>query len=147
MSYLITPTVTTVSQINGKAYKCMQSNMHRGRIVEHIVRQDIVSIVEISRRLDISRRTLYNWFDCEALGIGAITKIGNAISHDFSQEFPDELNESNVLNYEKMKNIDDAFNDPDDPIYHWMCKYIQILEKLNEILERKCINNNGRIII
>lgn len=147
MSNLITPFVTSVSQINGKADKSMQSNMHRGRIVEHIVRQDALSIIEISRRLDISRRTLYNWFDCEALDIGVITKIGNAISHDFSHEFPDEFNESNALKYEKMKNIDDAFNGPDNPIYHWMYKYIQILEKLSETLERKCINNNGRRMI
>lgn len=117
---------------------------HYGQIVERIVRRDRMGISEIARRLNVSRRTLYNWFEIEKLNIDVICKIGFVIGYDFSKEFPEEFaNKNNYVNGREFADNKGA-DQPKDAIYYWMDRYIQLLEKFNEILshETKLKNEN-----
>jgi DNA-binding phage protein len=110
-----------------------ETDLHYGHIVERTVRRNHMGISEIARKLCISRRTLYNWFDTNKLDIQTILKIGSVVGHDFSQEFPEEFAKID------QQQRDEVFTDsgkslPEDAVYYWMDKYIKLLEKFNETL-------------
>ncbi len=107
---------------------------NKGDVIERVVRTKI-GISELSRILNVSRTSIYNWFEHGHLSLETISKIGQAINHDFANEFPEE--------FAKAKNV--AMADPipdkkvdngnqDSSVQHWMNKYITLLEKYNELL-------------
>lgn len=111
------------------------NGLHFGQILEKAVRRSPVGISELARRLSVSRRSVYNWFESDKVNVEVIRKIGFIIGHDFSAEFPDEFAKAN----------DYASNDPfpeqtgttsknSDAVYYWMDKYIKLLEKVNSAL-------------
>lgn len=113
-------------------------SLNVGHIIELIVREDHVGISDLSRKLQVSRRTIYNWFNQESLSLDIICKIGNAIKHDFSKDFPEEfakLKMENELNESLFMsadfNLDGSYS---DSVSYWMNKYIRLLEKYNELL-------------
>jgi plasmid maintenance system antidote protein VapI len=109
-------------------------NIHHGQIIERHIRNNCISISEIARRLDVSRPTLYNWFEAKKLSTDIIVKIGLVTSHDFSVEFPDEFaHRSCLMDKEVLKEINGGEQNA-DPIYYWMEKYIILLEKINQKL-------------
>ena len=137
MSETVKLNVKIAGQLTDKAQANDESDLHRGKIVEYIIRRNPIGISEISRRLVISRRTLYNWFEDEKLSMSYIIKIGFAINYDFSKEFP-----IGIFNYSssKLEKLEADFLETDcqnDTIYYWMDKYIQLLEQYNEILNCK----------
>lgn len=112
--------------------------LHQGRVLERVVRCNRLGISEIARRLYVSRRTLYNWFETKELGLDIICKIGFVIGHDFSKEFPDEFaKKTNSLSGETMNELRESGGTPKDPIYYWMDRYIKLLEKFNELLSHE----------
>ena len=112
--------------------------IHQGQIVERVIRCNRMGISEIARRLYVSRRTLYNWFETKDLGLDTICKIGFIIDHDFSKEFPEEFaKKSNLLSGELMSDLQNTGDKPKDPIYYWMDRYIKLLEKFNELLSHE----------
>ncbi|MDB5287183.1 MAG: hypothetical protein JWR05_2132 [Mucilaginibacter sp.] len=120
------------------AVSSVSCDINCGQIVEKVVKMDAMSISEISRKLNVSRRTLYNWFESKNLSPEIIEKIGLVIDHDFSEEFPEifpinkglKNGEYNITNQQTKENIS-------DPIYYWMDKYIKLLERFNEVLPIK----------
>src|ERR1700754_1762845 len=91
---------------NRTAGSSNSSNPNFGRIVERVVRRDRMGISELARRLKVSRRTIYNWFEMERLSIDIISKIGFVIGHDFSDEFPEEFaNADNHLPVDSVAQI------------------------------------------
>jgi hypothetical protein len=128
--------VKTAGQFADTAQAGDESDLHRGKIVEYIVRRNPVGISEISRKLVISRRTLYKWFENEKLGMNDIIKIGFAINYDFSNEFP-----IGICKYtSKVEVLETEFSAAacqKKPIFYWMEKYIKLLEQYNEILNCK----------
>jgi hypothetical protein len=117
----------------------MSSNV--GKIIERVVRRDHVRISELSRKLHVSRRTIYNWFNQESLSFEIICKIGSAIMHDFSKEFPEEFARiDNEIgdNMNAFSNNDPmSVSAPSGSVEYWMNKYIKLLEKYNELLSHK----------
>lgn len=117
----------------------MSSNV--GKIIERVVRRDHVRISELSRKLHVSRRTIYNWFNQESLSFEIICKIGSAIMHDFSKEFPEEFARIDSEIGDNMNAF--STNDPmsaapsSGTVEYWMNKYIRLLEKYNELLSHK----------
>jgi transcriptional regulator with XRE-family HTH domain len=110
-------------------------DLHYGHIVERIVRRNQMGISEIARKLNVSRRTLYNWFEMKKLDLEVICKIGDVIGHDFSPEFPEEFTNRNMsISDEKYTDIQSAEDQANDAIYYWMDKYIKLLEKFNAVL-------------
>lgn len=109
--------------------------VHRGQIVELTVKHCAVSISDIARKLQISRRTLYNWFETRNLDFDIIWRIGCVIEHDFRKEFPRELAaRTTFFNNGKIAQPHEATNDLGNSVYYWMDRYIKLLEKYNEKL-------------
>lgn len=110
----------------------MTSN--KGDVIERIVRTKI-GISELSRILHVSRTSIYNWFEHGHLNLETICKIGQAIDHDFRNEFPEEFAKAkNQLSTEFNTVKDFKKENCDSSIHFWMNKYITLLEKYNELL-------------
>jgi transcriptional regulator with XRE-family HTH domain len=120
------------------------SNPNFGRIVERVVRRDRMGISELARRLKVSRRTIYNWFEMERLSIDIISKIGFVIGHDFSDEFPEEFaNADNHMVGDSVAQI--QAEQPNNAIYYWMDRYIKLLEKFNEVLSHEIKDHDNPV--
>ncbi|MCC8426356.1 helix-turn-helix domain-containing protein [Mucilaginibacter sp. UR6-11] len=110
-------------------------NIHHGQVIERAVRCNQMGISEIARRLNVSRRTLYNWFETKQLAPDIIYKIGFVIDYDFSKEFPEEFTKkASSLNVGLLSNSQSTDDKVKDPVYYWMDRYIKLLEKFNELL-------------
>lgn len=126
-------------------------SLNVGQIIEHIVRSENVGVSELSRKLNVSRRTIYNWFSQKTLSLDIICKIGSAIKHDFSKEFPDDFASLNAENNSKdqfsMSTEINTDGKNANPVSYWMSKYIKLLEKYNDLLshEIKSPTNKNRI--
>ena len=120
------------------------SDVNFGQVLERVVRRDRMGISELARRLNVSRRTIYNWFEMEKLSIDVISKIGFVIGHDFSNEFPDEFAKTNSY-YTDDESFKDMANAPEQPnaIYYWMDRYIKLLEKFNQVLSHDMNHENA----
>lgn len=109
--------------------------IHLGNILEQAIRMERIGISELSRKLKVSRRTIYNWFEQENLNIQIILKVGDVIGHDFSVELPENLLRSHrrLLNIDNtsLENKDEVEN---NSVYFWMNKYVSLLEKYNDLL-------------
>jgi AcrR family transcriptional regulator len=115
-------------------------DLHYGAILEKAIRNDCMGISEIARKLQVSRRTLYNWFESEKLDIEIIYKVGVVTGHNFSKEIPgfDEKKKLFAINPSTQ------FSDPEDnsnTVYYWMERYIHLLERYNSILRHLNIEN------
>lgn len=111
--------------------------MHNGEIVELVIRRDNISISELSRRLNVSRRSVYNWFTQENLSLNIISKIGEVLDHDFSTDFP-ELAETSARKISSYNFRDGEISDEAslNSVQYWRDKYIDLLEKHNDFLSR-----------
>jgi lambda repressor-like predicted transcriptional regulator len=117
---------------------------HNGAIVEKVIRRDGHSLTDIAKLTGVNRRSIYNWFLQPRLKPEIIIKIGKAIKHDFSVEFPRQF-------------VSDDFQDKSDAAPHqgsegdiniWKEKYIDLMERYNFLLTRKhfrsSINSNKK---
>ncbi|MBK1442216.1 hypothetical protein JHJ32_19625 [Parapedobacter sp. ISTM3] len=106
---------------------------HYGQILEHVIRSNGFNISELSRLLNVNRRSIYNWFNMPRIRPEIIFKIGCALRYDFSKEFPElfrpeEFSKKICLrNPEKTAALDRSGD-------RWEHKYIALLEKYNEML-------------
>ena len=129
---------------NRTAGSTNSSSPNFGRIVERVVRRDRMGISELARRLKVSRRTIYNWFEMERLSIDIISKIGFVIGHDFSDEFPEEFaNADNHMAGDSVAQI--QTEQPNNAIYYWMDRYIKLLEKFNEVLSHEIKDHDNPV--
>jgi hypothetical protein len=115
-----------------------------GKIVEYIVRKNGYSITELATKLSVNRRSIYNWFNQKDLRTDIIFKIGHIIMHDFSKECPELFTTEDfkcIFNirqpYLDQMNLHSSNNDES-----WKDKYIELLERYNNIL----INNKNILI-
>ena len=74
---------------------------HRGEIVEAIVRRSGYSIKALSKKLRVSRNTIYNKFREQDLSYEFIANVGDIIHYDFNADFP-EIKTSVVLDKDKQ---------------------------------------------
>lgn len=116
-------------------------SQNAGEIVELAVRRKNINISELSRKMKVNRRTLYNWFQQETLTSAVIHSISQAIDYDFSQEFPEDFL-TNRSNCHKTVEEDNAAETGEQK-YYWMKKYIALLEDYRLLLE-KYNNNNSQ---
>lgn len=109
---------------------------HYGHIIERIIRRNGYSISELARLTNVNRRSIYNWFNQKNLKPEIIFRIGCALKHDFSEEFPELFNEEDfqkVITPTKSSE-DDSQASPEVSSSYWKDKYIKILEEYNRLL-------------
>lgn len=109
---------------------------HYGHIIERIIRRNGYSISELARLTNVNRRSIYNWFNQKSLKPEIIFRIGCALKHDFSEEFPELFTEDE---FQKVitpsKSSTDAEGEtPEGSSSFWKDKYIKILEEYNRLL-------------
>ncbi|WP_051189401.1 helix-turn-helix domain-containing protein [Daejeonella oryzae] len=118
--------------------------VNAGEIVERVVRRNKVSISELARRMQVNRRSVYNWFDQKTLRMDIICKIGYVLGHDFSVDFPDAFGERGFAFMEKIvDSMDETEQGHPNSVHYWMVKYISLLEKYNELLAHEQIKNDS----
>ncbi|MGN0002926.1 MAG: hypothetical protein ACI35V_05780 [Sphingobacterium composti] len=112
-------------------------SIHLGSILEQVIRMERIGISELSRKLKVSRRTIYNWFEQENLNIQIILEVGNLIGYDFSNDLPQSvLNNHRHFLRDEEKPLSSDLEDDTNSVYFWMNKYVTLLEKYNELLNK-----------
>ena len=105
---------------------------NKGDVIERVVRKKI-GISELSRKLQVSRTAIYNWFEHGQINLDTICKIGEAIGHDFTKEFPEEF--ANAQNSAANLGTTPAENkDESNSVDYWINKYVNLLEQYNDLL-------------
>lgn len=116
---------------------------HYGEIVERTIRRNGYSISELSRLMKVNRRSIYNWFNQPKFKPDIIFKIGCALKHDFSNEFPELFSSEEfqkVFNDTKKTLQVRFLNEEHEKVSYWKDKYINLLEEYNQILSVKSGN-------
>jgi transcriptional regulator with XRE-family HTH domain len=97
--------------------------IHRGEIVEKIVRKTGYSLSKLAEKLEISRNTLYNRFKSANLSYRFIQDVGGVLNYDFSLDFPE------------MPKGDFTTGKKNNALRHLENKYSILLEKHIKLLE------------
>lgn len=105
---------------------------HYGEIVEKVVRREGHSLTDIAKMMGVNRRSIYNWFLQQRLKPDTILRIGRAIKHDFSTEFPGMFVSDDFKVEAKIVSPPNLDNGPE--VNTWMEKYIDLLERYNLLL-------------
>ena len=100
--------------------------LHRGELVEKAVRESSIPITRLAKKLKKSRQYVYNLFDTPNVPLDMIMEIGKITGYDFSKSIPT----INTKPQERKKQEDQNAD-------YWRNKYIQTLEKYNELLSSK----------
>ncbi|MEH6308245.1 helix-turn-helix transcriptional regulator [Olivibacter sp. CPCC 100613] len=109
---------------------------HYGEIIERTIRRNGYSISELARLMKVNRRSIYNWFNQPKFKPEIIFKIGCALKHDFSNEFPELFSSEefqHAFNNSKLLNTA-LVSEEREKINYWKDKYINLLEEYNQIL-------------
>jgi len=108
---------------------------HLGKILEQVIRMERIGISELSRKLKVSRRTIYNWFEQDNLNIQIILEVGEVIGHDFTSSLPESIIKSNGHFFNNNEEHSESNIEADNnSVFFWMNKYVRLLEKYNELL-------------
>jgi|GEM_PF-226961 len=116
--------------------KLKNMEKHYGEIIERTIRRNGYSISELSRVMKVNRRSIYNWFNQPKFKPEIIFKIGCALKHDFSSEFPELFSSEDfqrVFGSNRLSTMG-LFTDESEKINYWKDKYINLLEEYNQIL-------------
>ena len=110
-------------------------SLHSGEIVELAVRRKGICISELSRRMHVNRRSIYNWFQQKNLPPPNIRKIGLVIRHDFSKEFPEYFVPADfAISEQSDLFINNNCCNGADRINNWQKKYQTLLNDFNSYL-------------
>lgn len=102
--------------------------IHRGEIVERVVRNSGIPLTRIVAKMNKSRRWIYNVFETSDLSLDLILEFGKILHYDFSQDIPQLVNGKSVVS--DVSSTYDAEN-----VDYWKNKYYLLLEEYNELLK------------
>ncbi len=103
--------------------------VHRGEIIEQVVRKSGIPIATIAKRLGKSRRWMYLMFENPEVPLEIIKRIGQITYYDFGKDFP-ILSNKIVVSSEEVAEYNTADAD------YWKDKYFKLLEEYNELLKK-----------
>lgn len=116
--------------------KRVKSNIHRGEVLQAIVKRSNKNVSEIVKLAGYSRASYYNHISNPDLPFDILEIYGRTLNYDFSVEFPEmikyvaflepSLEYGNVTIDSLKKEID-----------RWKDKYFALLEKYNLLIEEK----------
>ncbi len=102
--------------------------IHRGEIVERVVRNSGIPLTRIAVRMGKSRRWVYNAFETSDLSIDLILEFGKILHYDFSQDIPQMKNTKSIVS-------DLPITYGEENAEYWKDKYYRLLEEHNELLK------------
>lgn len=108
--------------------------LKQGEILERLVRRDRMGISELSRKLNVSRRTIYNWFGQDRIGHEVIWQVGRLLGQDLSSSFPEAFPKYSSEPTSQTADPGKQIGSDSNSVYFWMNKYIHLLEKYNDLL-------------
>ena len=112
----------------------MRSQVFPGENLELAIRRSGVSISEVAKRMHVNRRTVYNWFQQASMRPEIVCEVGYIIGQDFSKDFPQSFNDKgSAVKGSGVNQMDNMENEVPSTEY-WMLKYIELLEKHNQVL-------------
>jgi len=94
---------------------------YTGAMFEKAIRGSDINISLLAKKLNVNRRTIYNWFAKDTVSIDVIHRASEVIGEDFFKYFPD-----------LQKGRIQAAADAD----YWKSKYMLLLEQYNILLNR-----------
>jgi len=103
---------------------------HRGKILEECIKEKGYSIAAAAKRMNISRRTLYNYFEDPELAWQKLINFEEILHLDLSSRF------TQLSKYRANFTQSDTVTESSDADY-WRNKYIDLLEKYTRLLEKK----------
>jgi transcriptional regulator with XRE-family HTH domain len=101
--------------------------IHMGQLLERAIKRKGLNISEIAVALNVSRRTLYNWFRLEVIDKSIMERISSATRHDFSSG----QSQASIISPET-----DGSLTIKDEVY-WKNKYIDLLERYSDLISGK----------
>jgi predicted transcriptional regulator len=111
--------------------------LHRGEIVEQVIRNSGLSITRIAKRLDVTRATMYNYFEDANLNLDTVAAIGKILNYDF----PEIFSKANLKQIHTVPEKIDTVNE-EVPSYNKKKEdYIQLIIRLDgtkECADRWC---------
>jgi hypothetical protein len=112
-----------------------ERNIHRGALLDKIVREGSTNITQMVKKLNISRGTFYNHTKDPNLSYEQLAKYGKVIKHDFSQDLPEMKKfvfEEPDVPYGIPKTFEEAIEQRD----YWRERYYKKHEELLRLLAR-----------
>jgi len=94
-----------------------------GELLERAIRRKGLNITEIACAMDITRRTLYNWFEKPVIDRETMERFSSIISYDDISVQP----KTNVadIKHPQLQLKDEAY---------WQDRYIDLLERYSSLL-------------
>lgn len=102
---------------------------HIGEIVYKAIKSKKYSIGYISKKIGITRNTLYKKLKKEDLALDFVIKIGNIIEYDFLNDVPE------LEKYAKNKNLLIFKNTREKTKMLYRIKYLKLLYQYNSLLD------------
>jgi len=109
---------------------------HKGEILEKAVRDSGMPLTKLTKKLNKSRRWIYNAFENPNVSIDYILEIGKIIHHDFSEDIAELKKYRTMAAFMQLEDVSPAKNDENQNLDYWKNKYLKLLEKYNQLLER-----------
>ena len=109
---------------------------HKGEILEKAVRESGMPLTKLTKRLSKSRRWIYNAFENPNVSIDYILEIGKIIHHDFSEDIAELKKYRTMAAFMHLENVSEIDSNDKQGQDYWKNKYLKLLEKYNQLLER-----------
>ena len=116
--------------------KSKKTKLHRGQILATAVESTGLNKEEVAAKAGYSRSSYYKHIENSELEFHILIAYGKAIRHDFTEEFPEMpkyVIEDPEETYGKVITLEEALRQRDV----WKDKYIELLEKYNQMIERR----------
>ena len=116
--------------------KSKKTKLHRGKILAIAVKQSRYTKEKAAQRAEYSRSSYYKHIANPDLDFDILMRYGKAISHDFTEEFPEMpkyLLEDPQETYNKPVTVEELIRERD----YWKDKYLDLLEKYNRLIEER----------
>jgi plasmid maintenance system antidote protein VapI len=104
-------------------------NIHMGQLLEKVIRRKEINITELAAALNITRRTLYNWFKQEIIDEGTMQRISDVIVYDFSSDTQIHT----IINLGINRPAEEASIIKNEA--YWQDRYINLLEHYSELIK------------
>jgi len=98
-----------------------------GQLLEKVIRRKGINISELAIALNVTRRTIYNWFKQEVIDEQVMERISNKISYDFS---PNRQTPTVIKN-----EVSDGKIVKDEQ--YWQDRYVDLLERYSKLLIKR----------